>query len=103
MEKSYPIKKIITHAEIDNEIPNSTPVWISSDLFESNISVERYWKNISKTNLKAQKNNISSTRDNIVIEQLIHPIISDLPVQNAAEIDLLVPNAADIDLMASLD
>jgi lipoate-protein ligase A len=59
MEKSYPIKKIITHAAIENkpgkydyyvmfDITDSTTVWISSDMFHKNISVELYWRNISK-------------------------------------------------------
>jgi hypothetical protein len=56
MEKSYRTKKIISHAAIANEpykydyyvvfdVPDSTPVWIASDMVDSNISVETYWKN----------------------------------------------------------
>jgi hypothetical protein len=73
MEKSYPIKKILAHAAIENDpykydyyvqfdIPDTTPVWISSEMFDSLIPIERYWKNISKQNLKATTNNTSTTR-----------------------------------------
>jgi hypothetical protein len=55
MEKSYAIKRILAHAAITDQpdkfdyyvqfaIPDSTPVWISAEMFDSTIPIEQYWK-----------------------------------------------------------
>lgn len=110
VEKSYPIKKIISHAAIENEpykfdyyvlfdIPDTTPVWISSDMFDSRIPIERYWKTISKANLKATTNNASTTRD--AARPTTTPVLVgnapvDQPADNADD-DQPFTHAEDID------
>jgi hypothetical protein len=52
MEKSYAIKRILAHAAITDQpdkfdyfvqfaIPDSTPVWISAEMFDSTIPIEQ--------------------------------------------------------------
>jgi hypothetical protein len=77
IEKSYPIKKILSHLPIKYrpydfdyyvqfDIPDTTPVWIAAELFDSPIPVEKYWKSISHNKLKATPNNFRLTRDDKV-------------------------------------
>jgi hypothetical protein len=57
IQKSYPVKKILSHLPIKDrpydfdyyvqfDIPDSSPVWITSEMFDSPIPIERYWKSI---------------------------------------------------------
>jgi hypothetical protein len=59
MEKSYAIKQILAHAAIHDQpdkydyyvqfaIPDSTPVWIAAEMFDSKIPIEQYWKGAKK-------------------------------------------------------
>jgi hypothetical protein len=78
MEKSYLIKRrtrrLVTNWKYDYyvqfDIPDTTPVWIAAEMFDSPIRIEKYWKGINKQNLKTNMINSSTTRDKTILPTL---------------------------------
>jgi hypothetical protein len=91
MEKSYTIKRILGHAAITDQpdkfdyyvqfaIPDSTPVWISAEMFDSTIPIEQYWKGAKQT-LKTNSINCSTHDENLNVDNETHN--GDINAENA--------------------
>jgi hypothetical protein len=82
MEKSYAIKRILAHAAITGQpdkydyyvqfaIPDSTPVWISAEMFDSTMPIEQYWKG-TRQSLKANSIDCSAHDENLNVNDETH-------------------------------
>jgi hypothetical protein len=95
MEKSYPIRKILAHAPVPDrpyeydyyvqfDIPDTSPVWLAAELFDSTIPIEKYWK--SEKMKKAVNINASVMHDNIH-DDLIDAHAKQAASQSASQAD----------------